>query len=87
MRDGDLRVLLPYNSCAGLSPSGFRVEQVSRTFVGVVVALSSLKFLVLTDWKRWKEAPMRQEFVLGARSILETVWTIGTSYVSAALPG
>ena len=76
-----------YNSDAGLSPSGFRVEQVSPTFAGVVVALSSLKLLVLTDWKRRKEAPMKQAFVLGVRSILETVWTIGTGYVSAALPG
>jgi hypothetical protein len=52
-----------------------------------VVALSALKFSVLTDWKRWKEAPMKHAFVLGVRSILETVWTIGTSYVSAVLPG
>ncbi len=71
----------------GLSPSGFRIEQVSLTFAGVVVVLSLLQFLVLTDWKRWKEAPMRQAFTAGARSILETVWTIGTSCVAAALPG
>jgi hypothetical protein len=70
-----------------LSPSGFRIPQVSLTFAGVVVALSSLKFLVLTDWKRWKEAPMRQAFMVGVRSVLETLWTVGTSYVSAALPG
>jgi hypothetical protein len=49
--------------------------------------LSTLKFLVLTDWKRWKEASMKQAFVLGARSVLDTVWAIGTSYAAVALPG
>lgn len=71
----------------GLSPSGFRIQQVSLAFAGLVAILSALKFLVLTDWKRWKEAPMKQAFVLGTRSVLDTVWAIGTSNAAVALPG
>lgn len=56
-------------------------------FAGFVVILSSLKFLFLFDWKRRREMPMKQAFVLGARSVLETLWTVGTSYIAAALPG
>ena len=71
----------------GLRPSGFRIQQVSTAFAGVVVVISSLKFLFLIDGKRRKEAPMKQAFVLGVRSVLETIWAISTSYVAALLPG
>ena len=30
---------------------------------------------------------MRQALRLGIRSVLETFWAIGTSYIAAALPG
>lgn len=71
----------------GLSPTGFRTQQVSLVVAGFVAVLSSLKFLVLSASKRWKEAPMKQAIVLGVRSVLETFWTIGASYIAAALPG
>ena len=72
-----------------MSPSGFRFyQQASRAFAGLMVYLSSLKLLFLTDLKRWMEAPMKHAFVLGIRAVLfEIVWTIGTGYVSGVLPG
>jgi hypothetical protein len=36
---------------------------------------------------RRKEAHIKQAFVLGVRSVLETLWAIGTSYAAAVLPG
>ena len=71
----------------GLSPSGFRKLQVSLAFVGFVVVFSSLKSLVMADWKCLKEVPMKKALMLGVRSVLETLWTIGTNCATAALPG
>jgi len=53
-----------------------------------VVLLASLKYVVsvLTGRKRSKEAPMKQAFIDGIRSVSETLWTIGTSYAVVALP-
>jgi hypothetical protein len=58
-------------------------------FAGFVAVFASLKYLVviLTDWKRRKELPMRQALKRGVRSVLETIWAIGTSYIAAGLPG
>ena len=56
-------------------------------FAGSMVILASLKFLVLTATMRKKEMPMRKAFMFGVRSVLDTVWTIGTGYIAAALPG
>ena len=72
-----------------LSPSGFRVQEVSLTFAGVVAALSffGLILLVLTDWMRRKEAIMKQAFVLGVRWVMKMFLTIYTGYVATALPG
>lgn len=30
---------------------------------------------------------MKQTFSCGVRSVLETSWAVGTSYIAAALPG
>jgi hypothetical protein len=54
---------------------------------GFMVVTSSLKFLASFDWKRKKELPMTHAFVLATRSVSETLWTIGASYIAAALPG
>ena len=70
-----------------MSPSGFRVQQVSFTFAGVVAVLSSLILLVLTDWMRRKEASMKQAFVRGVRSALHMFLAVFTGYVATALPG
>jgi hypothetical protein len=56
-------------------------------FAGFVVILALLKFLVLFDWMRGKEMPMRKAFMCGVRSVSETLWTIGTSSIMAVLPG
>jgi hypothetical protein len=58
-------------------------------FAGYVVLCSLLKCLVdfLSARKQKKEAPMEQALVLGIRSVSETLWTIGTSYIAAGLPG
>jgi hypothetical protein len=57
-------------------------------FAGLMVCItSSLKFLASFDWKRRKELPMTNQFVLGIRSVSDTLWTIGTSYMATALPG
>jgi hypothetical protein len=56
-------------------------------FAGLLVVLASLKFLVLFDWKRGKEMPMRKAFMCGVRSVSETFWTIGASSITAILPG
>ena len=56
-------------------------------FAGFLVRLASLKFLVLFDWKRGKEMPMRKAFMCGVRSVSETFWTIGASCITAILPG
>jgi hypothetical protein len=56
---------------------------------GLVVACSLLKYLVvnLSARKRRKEAPMGHALLLGIRSVSETLWTIGTSYIAVGLPG
>jgi hypothetical protein len=58
-------------------------------FAGFVVLCSLLKYLVdfLSGRKQKKEASMGQALVLGIRSVSETIWTIGTSYIAAGLPG
>jgi hypothetical protein len=68
----------------GLSPTGSGREQVDPlTFAGFLVILASLRFLVLFDWKRGKEMPMRKAFMYGVRSVSETFWTIGASSITA----
>jgi hypothetical protein len=57
---------------------------------GLVVSCSLLKYLVVNlsaGKRKKKEAPMRHAFMLGIRSVSETLWTIGTSYIAAGLPG
>ena len=72
----------------GLSPTGSGIQQVDPLmFAGFLVILASLKFLVLFDWKRGKEMPMRKAFMCGVRSVSETFWTIGVSSITAILPG
>ena len=71
----------------GLSPTGSGLQQVSQMCAGFVVILSSLKFLVQSASMRKKELPMKKAFALGIPSVLDTVWTIGTSYIAAVLPG
>jgi hypothetical protein len=57
-------------------------------FAGLVDVFSVLKFGVLSHLKHLKEAPMKQAFVLGIRTILfEAIWILGTSYISGVLPG
>jgi len=49
-----------------------------------------LHFLVvsLSAFKRKKKGMhMGQALMRGFRSVLETFWTIGTSYIAAGLPG
>lgn len=66
----------------GLSPTGSGIQQVDPLmFAGFLVILASLKFLVLFDWKRKKEMPMRKAFMSGVRSVSETFWTIGATSV------
>ena len=76
---------------AGRRPDGvlppLSVGEMSLAFVGFVVVFSSLKSLVMADWKCLKEVPMKKALVLGVRSVLETLWTIGTNCATAALPG
>ena len=72
----------------GFSPTGSGIQQVDPLmFAGFLVVLASLKFLVLFDWKRGKEMPMRKAFMCGVRSVSETFWTIGASSITAILPG
>ena len=76
-------------SLRGLSPTrSFGFQQVELwVFAGSVTVLSSLKFLLSSDGKRQKEAPMEKASKSGIRSVLETLWAIGTSYIAVLLPG
>ena len=73
----------------GLSPTGSGIQRAGWLCAGLVVSCSLLKYLVvnLSAGKlKKKEAPMRHA-LLGIRSVSETLWTIGTSYIAAGLPG
>ncbi len=56
-------------------------------FAGSVAILASLRVLVQSALKCKKEAPMRKAFMLAVRSVVETVYAIGTGSIMALLPG
>ena len=72
----------------GLSPTGLRTKLGNRFVAGLVALSTSLKSWFQPGLELWKEMPMRKALEFGLRVVVfETLYAIGASYASGALPG